>query len=176
MEEGRALPVPPLYPQSRAAHGLRFRLALGLSDFRRRRAFGRADDVLPQLTDAGLLADLPAEVVQLRAIDVADRGDLDLLDLRRVERKGALDADAERLLADRERLPGAGALALDHDALEDLDALPLTLDHLEMDTDGIPRLELRDVLAQLGALECFDHLAHRKRARRPGRNPSERTT
>jgi hypothetical protein len=70
--------------------------------------------------------------------------------------------DAERLLADGKRLAGPGALALDHDALEDLDALPLALDHLEMDADRVPRLELRDVTAQLGALECFDHLAHKR--------------
>jgi hypothetical protein len=32
-----------------------------------------------------------------------------------------------------------------------------------MDADGVPRLELRDVLPQLLALECLDDLAHRKR-------------
>src|SRR6266516_7664945 len=163
MEEGRALPVPPLYPQSRAAHGLRFRLALGLSDFRRRRAFGRADDVLPQLADAGLLADLPAEVVELRAVDVADRGDLDPLDLRRMERERPLDADAERLLAHGERLARAGSLPLEHDSLEDLYPPPRPLDHLEVHAHRVARLEARH-LAQLGALEVLDDVAHGRRA------------
>src|SRR5262249_43010464 len=94
---------------------------------------------------------------------VADRGNLDLVDLRRVERERSLDADAERLLADRERFPGAGTLALQHDALEDLDSLALALDDLEVDAHGVARLELRDSLAQLGALEAVDHVAHRER-------------
>src|SRR5581483_2157024 len=76
-----------------------------------------------ELADAGLLADLAAEVVELGAIDVADRADLDLVDLRRVQRERPLDADAEVVLADGEGLAGAGALPLDHEALEDLDPL-----------------------------------------------------
>ena len=64
------------------------------------------------LADARLLADLAAQVVELRAVDVADRLHLDLLDLGRVQRERPLHADAERLLADGERLarrrrPGA---------------------------------------------------------------------
>ena len=74
------------------------------------------------LADAGALADPVAQVVELGATDVAAGGDLDLLDLRRVHGERALDADAERLLADGERLAGAVALALDDDALEDLGA------------------------------------------------------
>src|SRR5712691_3583056 len=136
-------------------------------------ALGRADDVLAQLTDARLLAHLAAKVVQLRAVDVADGGDLDLLDLRSVERERALDADTKGLLPDGERLAGTGALALDHDPLEHLDALPLALDHLEMYPDRVSRLELRDVVTQLGALESLDHLAQRKRAvLRPPRHAS----
>src|SRR5689334_14586007 len=90
--------------------------------------------------------------------------------------KGALDSDPEGLLAHREALAGAGSLPLDHDPLEDLDPLALALDHLEMDADRVPRLELRKVVAQLGALECLDHLAHKRGAERPGRNASERPT
>src|SRR5438105_10503069 len=78
-----------------------------------------------QLADAGLLADLLAQVVELRAVDVADRGDLDLVDLGRVQREGPLDTDSERLLANGERLVQPGALALQDDALEDLDAAAL---------------------------------------------------
>ena len=58
----------------------------------------------------------------------------------------ALDPDAERLLADGERLAGARALAPDHDPLEDLDAAALALDHLEVDANRVPRLELRGPL------------------------------
>ena len=61
---------------------------------------------LAELADASLLADLAAQVVELRAVDVADLHDLDLVDLRRVQRERPLDADAERVLADGERLAG----------------------------------------------------------------------
>src|SRR6185437_9846894 len=111
----------------------------------------------------GLLADLAAQVVELRAVDVADRPHLDLVDLGRVERERALDADAERLLAHRERLARAGALALEDDALEDLDPRPLALDHAEVHAHGVAGLEPRD-LAQLGALECLDDVAHAEEA------------
>ena len=39
-----------------------------------------------------------------------------------------------------------------HDPLEHLDAAPLPLDHLEVDANGVARLEPRHV-AQLGALD-----------------------
>src|SRR5205814_979916 len=88
--------------------------------------------VLAQLADASLLADLAAQVVQLRAIHVADLHDLELVDLRRVERERALDAHAEGVLADREGLTRTGALALDDDPLEHLDPLARTLDDAEV--------------------------------------------
>src|SRR5262249_32648831 len=109
--------------------------------------------VLTELADAGLPPDLAAQVVELRPVHVPDRGDLDLLDLRRMQRKSPLDAHAEGLLADGEGLARAGPLALQDDALEDLDARPLTLDHLEVDAHGVPRLELGDVRPHLGALD-----------------------
>src|SRR5204862_4745428 len=140
---------------ARACVGLRWRRRRGL------RA-GGAGAVLAQLPDPSLLPDLATEVVQLGPVHVADRRDLDLVDLRRVERERPLDTDAEGLLADSERLARAGPLALEDDSLEDLDPVALALDHLEVDADGVPRLELRKTLAQLGALEAVDHVAHRK--------------
>src|SRR3954453_6630723 len=71
----------------------------------------------------------------------------------------ALDADAEGVLADGERLARPGALALDHDPLEDLDALAGALDDPEMHAHGVARLELRD-FAQLTALDVLDDGAH----------------
>jgi hypothetical protein len=70
-----------------------------------------------------------------------------------VEREGSLDADAERLLADGERLAHACALALDDDALEDLDATALAFDDLEVHAHGIAGFELRQVGSQLSLLE-----------------------
>src|SRR4051812_36571201 len=59
------------------------------------------------LAHARLLADLGPQVVELRAVDVADRGDLDLVDLRRVHGERALHPHPEGLLAHRERLARA---------------------------------------------------------------------
>ena len=70
-----------------------------------------------------------------------------------MERERALDSDPERLLAHGERLPHAGALALDDDALEDLDAAALSLDHLEVDAHGVACLELGQVSPQLALFE-----------------------
>jgi hypothetical protein len=70
-----------------------------------------------------------------------------------MNRERPLDADSERLLADGERLAHAGALALDDDALEDLDAAALSLDHLEMDAHRVPGLEPRQVGPQLALLQ-----------------------
>src|SRR5581483_2718592 len=118
---------------------------------------------------AGFLAHFAAKVVQLRAVHVADLSDLELVDLRRVQRERALDADAERVLADGERLPRARALPLDHDPLEHLDALPVALDDLEVHAHRVARLEAGHV-AQLAALDVLNDRAHAKRAgkARPG--------
>src|SRR4051794_25392486 len=113
------------------------------------------------LAYAGALADPAAQVVELRAPDVAAGGDLDPLDLRRMQRERALDTDAEGLLAHGERLPYTFALALDDDALEDLRAATRALDDLEVDPHPIAGGELRDP-AQLRALEAVDDGAHRR--------------
>ena len=79
--------------------------ALGVD---RLRLLGRNDHLLldppSPLGDRGPLADLLAQVVELRPAHIAASGHLQLLDLRRVERKGPFDPDAEGLLADGEGL------------------------------------------------------------------------
>src|SRR5262249_6330527 len=120
------------------------------------------------LADARLLADLLAKVVELGAVDIADGGDVDLLDLRRVEREGPLDAHAERLLPDGGGLARAGALPADDDALEDGSAAALSLDDREVDAHGVPRLERRQIVTQLTLLECLDDAIHQQEGARPG--------
>ena len=117
------------------------------------------------LADTGTLADAVAQVVELRAPHVTAGGDLDLLDLRRVHRERALHADAEGLLADREGLARAVALALDDHALEDLRTTTRALDDLEVDADAVAGLEL-GYAAQLGALEVVDDGAHGEKTAR----------
>src|SRR5262249_39100640 len=111
------------------------------------------------LADARGLPDAVAEVVQLGPAHITASSDLDALDLRRVQRERALYTDAERLLADGERLADAVALALDHDALEHLGPLARSLDDLEMDLHAVAGLEARDA-AQLCALKAVDDGAH----------------
>src|SRR5436309_12913762 len=100
--------------------------------------FGRQ---LALLANARLLADLLTQVVELGAVDVADRGHLDALDLGRVQGERALDPDAEGVLAHREGLARACALPADDDALEHLRPAALPLDHLEVDAYGVTGLE-----------------------------------
>jgi hypothetical protein len=73
-----------------------------------------------------------------------------------MDREGPLDAHAKRLLAHRERLAHTAALALDHNALEDLRAPSRALDDLEVHAHAVTRLEGRDT-AQLRTLDAVDH-------------------
>ena len=82
-----------------------------------------------------------------------------------MHRECPLDADAERLLAHGEGLAHARALALDDDALEDLDAAALSLDHLEVDANGVAGLELGQVRPQLALFEELDGIRHGEEAR-----------
>src|SRR3954451_16053350 len=115
------------------------------------------------LAHPGALADAAAQVVELRPAHVAAGRDLDALDLRRVQRERALHADAEGLLAHREGLAHALALALDDNALEDLRASARALDDLEVHLQAVAGLETGDA-AQLCALEGIDDRAHGERA------------
>src|SRR5215210_4259933 len=139
------------------------------------RGFGRGivqqpglDDLLrltrvAALADAGALADTAAQVVELGPAHVTAGGDLDALDLRRVDRERALHADAEGLLADGEGLAHTLALALDDDALEDLCTPARALHDLEVHLQPVAGLEAGDA-AQLRALEGVDDRAHGERA------------
>src|SRR3954465_6610347 len=155
---------------------------------RRRGGLGRGIVQQPRLHDLlrlpgvaalphpGALADAPAQAAELGPPHVAAGGDLDALDLRRVQRERALNADAEGLLADGEGLAHAVALALDDHALEDLGAPARPLDDLEVHADAIARLEVGHA-AQLRTLEAVDDAAHglgsekSQGARRPGESP-----
>ena len=116
-------------------------------------------DAPAPLGHTGALADLVAQVVELRPPDVAAGGHLELLDLRRVQRERSLDADAEGLLAHSEGLARAAALALDHDPLEDLGSAAVPLDDLEVHAHAIAGGEPRPLL-QRSLLEVFDDCAH----------------
>src|SRR6187402_1915488 len=79
------------------------------------------------LLDLGLLAAEVPQVVELGATHVATGHDLDVVDDRAVHREGALHADLEADLADREGLAHAVTRAAQDDALEDLDTGAVSL-------------------------------------------------
>src|SRR5512134_1896020 len=82
------------------------------------------------LAERGGLADPVAEEVELRASCNAVTDHLDLLDARRVHHEGALHADAARDAANGDLLVQAAAAHAHYGALEDLDPLTGSLDHL----------------------------------------------
>src|SRR4051812_9495230 len=124
------------------------------------------------LAHPGALADAAAQVVELRPAHVAAGGDLDALDLRRVQRERPLHADTEGLLAHGEGLAHALALTLDDDTFEDLRAAPRALDDQEVHLHAVACLEAGDT-AQLRALEGVDDSAHGERGIRRLRSAPE---
>jgi hypothetical protein len=99
--------------------------------------------LLARFLHARRLALQLAQEVQLRAADLGGAQDLDLVDDRRVEREDALDALAERDLADREGRARAAPVHADHHAFEHLDALLVAFAHLDVYLHGVPRLDRR---------------------------------
>ena len=104
------------------------------------------------------LANLLAQVVQLCATNVATTNDFNLVNLRRMNREGALDADREADLTDGERLAAGVTMTADDVTLEHLNALAVTLDDAVMDLDVVANVELRNVLLELLLLDGADDI------------------
>src|SRR5438105_6738646 len=130
----------------------------------KRRAWRRSSAVgflaLTLLFDARGFAAEISEVVELCASDPAMAFNLDLIDGRRVEGKHPLHAHAAGNLAHGEHLPGAAALARDHQALEDLDALFVAFFDLDVDPDRVAGGEVGDVGARFARLDQFHDFRH----------------
>src|SRR5690606_4482592 len=105
---------------------------------------GERGSDLALLLDLGGLAAQAAQVVQLGATDVTAAEDLDLLDHGRVQREGALHADAEADLADREGAADARALHLDADTLEHLHTGAVALNDVDVHLEGVAGAEVGD--------------------------------
>src|SRR5215211_1727084 len=101
------------------------------------------------LANARGLAGEVAQVVELRAAHAAAADDRDVRPHRAVHREDALDADAVRDLADRERLADPAAAAGDAHPLEGLEALLVALAHAHVHAQGVARPERRDVAEPL---------------------------
>ena len=99
--------------------------------------------------DLRSLADLVAEVVQLGTTDLTAAGNLDMVNLRGMYREGALNANVEADLADREGLARGSALTANHDALEHLDALTVTFGDAVVHAHGVADVEIGDIVLNL---------------------------
>src|SRR5262249_39266621 len=128
-------------------HGALHQHALRLS--------GLGGPLVPALLDAGGLAAQGTQVVELGPAHLAAAHDLDLVDVRRMQREDALDPDAARDLADGEGLPGAAPAAADDHPLEDLDTLFIALDDTHVDAHRVPGAELRMARSYVSALDLM---------------------
>ena len=97
-------------------------------------------------------AALPAEVAQVEEAGAADDAaahDFDLVDARRVDEELTLHADVEAHLAHGERAACTSAVALQHDALEDLNAILVAFDDLVVNANGVTDPEVRGAFTEL---------------------------
>src|SRR5690606_19300235 len=145
--------------QSRQDDGEQQRLDV-LADLRLQRApspvvarQGAAPPSGAALFNPSSATDAVPQIVQLRAAHPTPPDHFDLFDQRRMQREQALDADAGGNLAHGERLAHAAAAAPHHDAFEDLDALAIALDDLNVHANRVAGLEIRQVGAHLLLLD-----------------------
>src|SRR5439155_12783195 len=128
------------------------------------RARARGSPLLGRGQDHPLLPEprrLPApgpEIEELGAADVPRLHHLDPLDPGRVEGERPLDADAVGDAPDGEAGPRALAALPDDHALEDLDALLLTLDDLHVHAHGVARGEVSPVALEHPRLDDGDRV------------------
>src|SRR5262245_16160769 len=113
--------------------------------------------------DAGGLAAAAAQVIELGAAHLAAADHLDGVEHRRIERKHAFNAFAVGNLADREVLVHAVTGTPNAHAFVGLDTGAVAFDHLDVDLQGIARLEIRYFLAggklrHLLFFELFDQI------------------
>jgi hypothetical protein len=87
-----------------------------------------------------------AQVVETRTPHTATLRHFDLLDSARMQRENALNADPVGNLAYSERCQGRAATTIDHNALEDLDALFLAFFDEGMHPDTVAGTEIWQVV------------------------------
>ena len=97
---------------------------------------------------SSLLTREVAEVIELRASHVAAGLDLDLRHEGRLHGEHTFDANTARNLSNREGLADASALATDHDALEDLNALFVAFANAYVNRDGVTHLEGGEITSE----------------------------
>ncbi len=100
------------------------------------------------LLDAGSLTREVTEVVELRAADAATANHEHRRDHRAVAREDALDANATRDLADRERLADSAATTSEANTFERLETLLVTFFNADVDANRVAGAEWWQVSAE----------------------------
>src|SRR5882762_2829463 len=115
----------------------------------------------PLFAEGGGLADSVAEEVESRTAGVSVADELDLLDARRVDHEGALDADSARDPADGDLLVDAAVAHTEHGALEVLKALAVPFDDPHADAHGVSGPDLGEIGLQLLSGKRVQEVVHR---------------
>ena len=108
------------------------------------------------VANAGCFARELTQVEEARAAHNAARNQLDLVDARRVREENTLDAYVEADLANREGASCTCAVALEDDALEDLNTVFVAFGNFVVNADGITDAEVGHVSAQLRGFHFGD--------------------
>ncbi len=102
-----------------------------------------------------------SDIIDLRATSFGAFHKVDFFDLRGIERKNDLYANAERNLADGNGERGAlAAFFGDNHAFKDLETLFAAFFDLAGDANDIAGSDRREVSAPLGEVECNEFLIH----------------
>src|SRR6478735_2764372 len=113
------------------------------------------------LSNTSSAAGQSTEVVELGAANLTETSNLDLVDARRVDQEGALDADAMRGdAANREVFIHAAGTAANNDAFKNLDALAVPFDDLRMHANGVSGAEGRHLRLELLFFDVPNHLSN----------------
>ncbi len=101
------------------------------------------------LFDLGALADSVTEIIELCTTNLTASDNLDLLNVRRMDRERLLDAAAICYATYLERLGNTASAATDNRTLEDLRTNSLSLFDPVIDSHGITDVELGDLCLHL---------------------------
>ena len=106
-----------------------------------------------------------AQVVKFGTTNRTAANDFNFLDAGRMYREHALNADAVRNSADGEHFAHAATLTTNDDAFKNLNTFAVAFDDFCMDTDGIARRKIRNVVTELFLFNKFDdvHIVRGKR-------------
>jgi len=121
---------------------------------------GNYNELRSFLADASRLADTISQVIEPSSAHVAAADHLDLVDARGMYEKCPLDPDSMGDSPDRDVLVGAASCHFDHRPFEHLDALPISLDHANVDPHRVARKDVWQPLFELLLTNTLENHTH----------------